>query len=212
VRGAGGSLGVRASEILGDVAYWAIVVFATLGAIGQLNIAPALVQTLYTAVIAMVALAGALAFGLGLRDQARDVVAGRSIMDQLRVGDEVSLSQGSGRIQRIGAVKTLIETASGLLSVPNHMLTDEVLRIGGGRLAAAGGGGGMTGGAMGTSGTTGTTGTSGSTIRPARDLGNLGGGGGGHIETRQSAPEDFTADPGTLRPAPKPWRPEDESL
>jgi small-conductance mechanosensitive channel len=187
VRGTGARLGVRASEILADLSYWAIVVFAALGAIGQLNIAPTLVQTLYTAVIAMIALAGALAFGLGLRNQARDVVAGRAIMDQLHVGDEVTLSQGSGRIEKIGTVKTLIMTASGLLSIPNHMLTDEVLRIG--RMAPVGGGGGPAG-----------------KIQPAHNLGA-----GGPIETPSSAPEDFTADPGTLRPQQKPWRPEDRT-
>jgi hypothetical protein len=119
-------------------------VFATLGAVAQLNIAPALVQTLYTAVIAALALAAALAFGLGLRDQAHDVVAGRALMDQLHEGDEIALENVSGRIQKIGPVKTLILGQDGSkLSVPNHFLTERIFRIhSGGTLATAGGGGG----------------------------------------------------------------------
>jgi small-conductance mechanosensitive channel len=144
VRGAAGSAGVRASDMLADLSYWSIIVFATLGAVAQLNIAPALVQTLYTAVIAALALAAALAFGLGLRDQAQDVVAGRALMDQIHEGDEIALENVSGRIQKIGPVKTLILGQDGSkLSVPNHFLTERIFRINsGGTLATAGGGGG----------------------------------------------------------------------
>ncbi|MFP5501118.1 MAG: mechanosensitive ion channel family protein [Candidatus Sericytochromatia bacterium] len=145
VRGAAGHAGLRTSELLSNLAYWAIVVFATLGAIGQLNIAPALVQTLYTAVIAAIALAGALAFGLGLRDQAKDVIAGRAVADHLRPGDEITVGDTSGRVASIGATTTLLETASGKVSLPNHLLTDQVFRIApGGHAAAMGGGGGGT--------------------------------------------------------------------
>jgi small-conductance mechanosensitive channel len=143
VRGAASSAGVRATEMLSDLSYWAIVVFATLGAIGQLNIAPALVQTLYTAVIAAVALAASLAFGLGLRDQAHDVVAGRALLDQLKEGDAISLEDIQGRIAKIGLVKTVILGPDGEAhSVPNHYLTERVFRFGAGGLAMAGGGGG----------------------------------------------------------------------
>lgn len=143
VRGAASSAHVRASDMLSDLSYWAIVVFATLGAIGQLNIAPTLVQTLYTAVIATVALAAALAFGLGLRDQAQDVVAGRALMDQLHEGDSIALEDISGRITKIGTVKTVILGSDGQsVSVPNHFLTERIFRFGAGGLAMAGGGGG----------------------------------------------------------------------
>lgn len=144
VRGAAATAGLRTADLMADLAYWAITIFAALGAIGQLNIAPTLVQTLYTAVIAAIALAAALAFGLGMREQARDVVAGRALAEQLHVGDEIEVEELRGRIKAIGAIKTLIETGQGLMSVPNHLLADRTftLHSGGGRLATAGGGGG----------------------------------------------------------------------
>jgi hypothetical protein len=144
VRGAAATAGVRTTELLADLAYWAITIFATLGAIGQLNIAPVLVQTLYTAVIAAVALAGALAFGLGLREQARDVVAGRAVTDHVHEGDEIVLGDIRGRIVRVGPLKTLISGSDGTTSVPNHLLADSSFRImgGGPQLAGAAGGGG----------------------------------------------------------------------
>jgi small-conductance mechanosensitive channel len=144
VRGATASVSLRNGDLVADVAYWAITVFAVLAAIGQLNIAPALVQTLYTAVIAAVALAAAIAFGIGLRDQARDVVAGRAVAEQLHPGDEITVESTRGRIQRIGALTTQVHTAEGTVSVPNHMLVDCIIRLGGPsvRFAPAGGGGG----------------------------------------------------------------------
>lgn len=142
VRGAAASAGVRTTELLADLAYWAIAIFAALGAIGQLNIAPTLVQTLYTAVIAAIALAGALAFGLGLREQARDVVAGRALTDHVHEGDEIVMGDVRGRVTRVGALKTLITGSEGTISVPNHLLADQSFRISGPALAGAGGGGG----------------------------------------------------------------------
>jgi small-conductance mechanosensitive channel len=143
VRGATATAKLRTADLLADLSYWAIATFAALGAIGQLNIAPALVQTLYTAVIGSAALASALAFGLGMRGQARDVVAGRALAEQLHEGDEIVLEDVRGRVRSIGVIKTLIETHDGLLSVPNHALTDRTFRMQAGpRMASAMGGGG----------------------------------------------------------------------
>ncbi|MDB5096935.1 MAG: small-conductance mechanosensitive ion channel-like protein [Cyanobacteria bacterium RYN_339] len=139
-----GSVHLRTRELLAGAASWGIGALAVLGALGQLAIAPALVQTLYTAGVGAVALAAALAFGLGLRDQARDVVAGHALAEQLHEGDEITLDQVRGRIARIGSLKTLIHTGDGFTSVPNHMLIDTVFRVHGPRIAPAGGGGGPT--------------------------------------------------------------------
>ena len=143
VRGAAATAGLKTSDMLADLSYWAIAVFASLGAIGQLNIAPTLVQTLYTAVVAAVALAAALAFGLGMRNQARDVVAGRAIAESLHPGDDILVEDVRGRVQAIGAIKTLVMTQEGMVSVPNHVLAERTFRVGGGmRMAGAMGGGG----------------------------------------------------------------------
>jgi hypothetical protein len=55
---------------LGTVTWWAIVVFGFLTALTQLNIAAQIIQTIITGFIAMLALAGGLAFGLGGKDYA----------------------------------------------------------------------------------------------------------------------------------------------
>lgn len=61
---------IRASRFLGALTYWSILIFGIFAVLIQLGIAYALLQTLITGIIAMLALAGGLAFGLGGKDQA----------------------------------------------------------------------------------------------------------------------------------------------
>jgi hypothetical protein len=65
---------LHAAHFLGSLTWWAIVVFGFLTALAQLNIATAIIQSIITGFIAMLALAGGLAFGLGGRDYANHLV------------------------------------------------------------------------------------------------------------------------------------------
>jgi len=69
---------IKAAAFLGAVTYWSILVFGIFAALIQLGIAFALLQTLVTGLIAMLALAGGLAFGLGGKD------AAASFLERLR--------------------------------------------------------------------------------------------------------------------------------
>lgn len=73
--------GVTASRIptssagfLGAIAKWSIMIFAFIAALNQLGIAANLLQILFTGFVAMLSLAGGLAFGLGGRDQAAKLI------------------------------------------------------------------------------------------------------------------------------------------
>ncbi len=70
VVGAAKAAHLPSSGLLGGVTKWSIWVFAILTALYQLGIAGPFVQTLFTAFVAMLALAGGLAFGLGGKDHA----------------------------------------------------------------------------------------------------------------------------------------------
>lgn len=62
--------GFRAAELLGSLTRYAVLVFAILAALSQLEIAPELVQILFTGIVFAASLAFGLAFGLGGRDAA----------------------------------------------------------------------------------------------------------------------------------------------
>lgn len=65
---------LHAARFLGSLAWWVVVVFGFLAALQQLDIASAIIQTLVTGFIAMLALAGGLAFGLGGKDYAGHLI------------------------------------------------------------------------------------------------------------------------------------------
>jgi len=62
--------GFSGASAAAAVSKWAIIVFAILAALTQLNVAVTLIQTIVTAFFAMLALAGGLAFGLGGKETA----------------------------------------------------------------------------------------------------------------------------------------------
>lgn len=61
-----------AARPIGAIAKWAIILFALGAALVQLRVAAELVQIFFTGLIAMLALSGGLAFGLGGKDKAKD--------------------------------------------------------------------------------------------------------------------------------------------
>jgi hypothetical protein len=65
---------LHAAHFLGTLTWWAIVVFGFLAALTQLNIAVTIIQSIVTGFIAMLALAGGLAFGLGGREYASHLI------------------------------------------------------------------------------------------------------------------------------------------
>ena len=56
------------------VAKWAVLIFAILAALNQLGIAPEIIQTLFMGIVVMLAIAGGLAFGLGGKDLAHEIL------------------------------------------------------------------------------------------------------------------------------------------
>lgn len=67
-------LGAQLAQIVGEVARWAIIVFAFLAALNQLGVATDLIRILFTGFVAMIAIAGGLSFGLGGRDTAEKIL------------------------------------------------------------------------------------------------------------------------------------------
>ena len=69
------AMNLRSAHMLGTVARYAVWVFAFIIALGQLGIAETYMTTLFAGIIGMIALGGALAFGLGGKDAAGRFIA-----------------------------------------------------------------------------------------------------------------------------------------
>lgn len=61
---------LASAEFLSGIAKWSILIFSFMAALVQLQIAPELIRVLFTGLVAMLALAGGLAFGLGGKEHA----------------------------------------------------------------------------------------------------------------------------------------------
>ena len=76
------AMNINSSRMLGTVAKYAVWAFAFIIALGQLGVAETYMNTLFAGIIGMIALGGALAFGLGGKDAAARFLA--------KLGDETS--------------------------------------------------------------------------------------------------------------------------
>ncbi len=62
---------LASADFLAGIAKWSILIFSLMAALVQLQIAPELIRVLFTGLVALLALAGGLAFGLGGKDHAK---------------------------------------------------------------------------------------------------------------------------------------------
>lgn len=66
----------ESAETVASVSQWAISIFVVLAVLNQLGVASDLIRILFTGIVAMLALAGGIAFGLGGQKNAEDVLNG----------------------------------------------------------------------------------------------------------------------------------------
>lgn len=66
--------GFTSAVMLGGLARWALLMFTFMAALVQLRVATELIQILFTGLVLMVSLAGGIAFGLGGKEKAREII------------------------------------------------------------------------------------------------------------------------------------------
>ncbi len=75
------SLGTQTARSAGQIARWSLMIFALLAALAQLGVAQDLIKILFTGFVAMLAIAGGLAFGLGGKESAESML--KKMRDEL---------------------------------------------------------------------------------------------------------------------------------
>jgi len=94
VRGATASTNIGNPKVFANIARWAIIGFAALVALEQLQIATSLLNVLFTAIVGALAIAFGLAFGLGGQDTARRWLArGESTISQVSTNSQVAAQE-----------------------------------------------------------------------------------------------------------------------
>lgn len=67
-------LSVETSKAIASVSKWAVTIFVVLAILNQLGVASEMIKILFTGLVAMIAVAGGIAFGLGGKDAAKDII------------------------------------------------------------------------------------------------------------------------------------------
>jgi len=127
--GAASEAGLGMASLIGNVARYAILGFAVLTALTQLHVGENMVQILFAGLIAMLAIAGGLAFGLGGVDSARGLLAGQSAGSLLQPGQKVRIGDQAGTVVRHDINSTVLKTDNGQISIPNSALGHEHVTV-----------------------------------------------------------------------------------
>ncbi len=130
VRGAAANIGSRHANTLGQTTYVLLAVIAAALAVGQLEIETALLTVAVGVVITSAGIAAALAFGLGSRDIAGNVLAGTYVRDSYPPGTRIEVDGIAGEVKAVEATGTVLATADdGEACVPNMRLLHSVVLV-----------------------------------------------------------------------------------
>ncbi len=115
---------------LGQIVQVAVLAVFGILAAAEIGIATALLLVMIGVLLAAVSGTFTLAFGLGSREVARSLSAGRYLRHDYRVGQEISFGDVRGRITRIHSTSTMLDAGAGRsIRVPNHLLLDSIVTI-----------------------------------------------------------------------------------
>jgi small-conductance mechanosensitive channel len=114
---------------LGPVAQGVVLAIFFITAAAQLTISTGLLMVLVAIMLAAAAAPFAIAFGLGGRDVARSLSAGRYVRAAIDEGQVIRVDDIRGRVERIEPSATVLRTETETIRVPNHVLIERTVVI-----------------------------------------------------------------------------------
>ena len=126
IRNAATAIGFEYAKDLAAGVYGLLIVIVVSLAVGQLELETAILTQAISILLLSAGIAAALAFGLGSREVAANVLSGSYVRDAFRVGENVTIGDASGRVKFVGAVNTVLETETGAISIPNSVFINSI--------------------------------------------------------------------------------------
>jgi len=121
-RASANAAGIRYAPNLAIIVQLTVLFFAFAIALDTLGLDFPFLMTAFAIVIGAIALAGAIAFGLGGREYAADVLAGRDLRQLFKPGDRLATENLEGVLQEIRPTLTIIRTGQGNVTMQNSEL------------------------------------------------------------------------------------------
>ncbi len=120
--------GIEFGESLGALVSGVLMFVLGIMAVGQLQIDTDIIRIVTAAILAGVALAFGLAFGLGSRDLTRSILAGYYARKTFDIGREMEVRGELGELQSITATQILLKQGDRVVSVGNTAFLDDVVK------------------------------------------------------------------------------------
>lgn len=131
--------GISFAPVLGNIVLWSVLFFTFAIALNVLGLPFPFLTIAFAVIVGGMALAAALAFGLGGREYASDVLAGRELRTLFNTGDHFVAEDLEGMINSMRPTVTIVSTARGDIAVQNS----ELMRKHATKPSPASGGGSM---------------------------------------------------------------------
>ena len=123
------SLEISGGNLVGNIAFYLIVVFLSITALDQAGIDTSVIKSNLTLVIGSVLLAFTIAFGLGAKDVVQRLLFGYYSRKNLRIGDKVEVKNYKGTVASIDNICITIITENGKVVLPIKEVVDNDIKF-----------------------------------------------------------------------------------
>jgi hypothetical protein len=125
---AAGNTGIEFAGSLGSLVSGTLMFVLGIMAVSQLQIDTEIIRVVTSAVLAGMALAFGLAFGLGSRDITRNILAGFYARKTFDIGRDLEVLGEKGELLTITPTQTLLQQGDRVVAVSNSVFLDEVVK------------------------------------------------------------------------------------
>lgn len=120
--------GIEFASSLGSVVSGVLMFVLGIMAISQLQIDTEIIRVVTAAVLAGMALAFGLTFGLGSRDLTRNILAGFYARKTFRIGEMMEIRGERGELKTITPTQTILQQGDQVVAVANSVFLDEMVK------------------------------------------------------------------------------------
>jgi len=115
------------ASAIGKIARYSVVIIATMMALEHLGIARSIVTIGFAIFVGVILLFAVLILSFGLKDVASDVIAGRIIQREFRLGDEVEIEGRIGKVENFELTQVKLKTDRGTILIPNSVVSRKIV-------------------------------------------------------------------------------------
>ena len=123
------SLEITGGNIVGNIAFYLIVVFLSITAFEQAGIDTSVIKNNLTMILGSIVLSFTIAFGLGSRDVVRKLLFGFYTRKNFEIGQHIKIGKIKGEIISIDNICVTIKTNEGKVILPIDEIASKKIEI-----------------------------------------------------------------------------------